>query len=156
MSFPKKSSKVATIRAPSKQIQKRSKQNMYWEASLGEKRKDSPLPLLAHCERREFCLDGVLSKNAPYQQKNIFHIASSHKISWIFFLLGQLSCGTLFYEAPNFQPSAINCVSFSPKGILGTRNFTFWRGKSLLWLKNGTTAQLSKQKKKSWYFMTTC
>ena len=65
--------KITTIRAPSKQIEKRSKQNMYWAASLGKKRKDFPLLMLAHCERREFCLDSVFSKNAPYKQKHIFH-----------------------------------------------------------------------------------
>ena len=39
----------STIRAPSKQIPKPSKQNMHWAASLRKKRKDFPPPLHAHC-----------------------------------------------------------------------------------------------------------
>merc|ERR1712155_297822 len=84
--------KVPPIHRPSKILNRLSK-TMHSAASPRKKERLSPSPCMHTAStwgEGTFCLDRKFSKNVPYKQKIIFHLASSDKMKQKnFFLLGR-------------------------------------------------------------------
>ena len=86
MGYHAKNIMVPFERSPSK-ISNRLSKTMHKAASLRMEGMTLSLPLHAHSKHLgegKFCLDREYSKNVPYKQKIIFHLASSDKMSQFF------------------------------------------------------------------------